>query len=217
VSLAHRGVLFLDEAPEFARPVLESLRQPLESGVAVVARAGFTVRFPARFQLVLASNPCPCGGGSGRGETCRCSSLERRRYTARLSGPLLDRVDLRVTLRRPRPSELMTGAPGESTALVAARVAAARDRTLRRLRDTPWTVNAEVPGAALRRRWPPDPAAETLLAAALRDGAGLSLRGADRVLRVAWTLTDLAGRGRPGRPEVAQALAMRTEELAWAA
>lgn len=216
VSLAHRGVLFLDEAPEFARPVLEALRQPLESGVAVVARAGFTARLPARFQLVLAANPCPCGGATGRGASCRCSPMERRRYAARLSGPLMDRVDLRVTLRRPRAAEL-AGGPAEGSGAVAARVDEARGRAARRLRGSAWALNAEVPGGVLRRRWPPDDPGARLLEQALRDPGRLTLRGADRVLRVAWTLADLAGAARPGRDEVARALALRAEEGSWAA
>ncbi|RZS86980.1 magnesium chelatase family protein [Motilibacter rhizosphaerae] len=202
VSLAHRGVLFLDEAPEFAAPVLDALRQPLESGRVVLARAAGTARYPARCTLVLASNPCPCGLATGRALECTCSSLARRRYAARLSGPLLDRVDLRVDVVPP----LGALDVGESTAAVGARVTAARERSAGRLAGTPWRTNAEVPGRELRARW--RVADDRLVRSAVESGA-LSLRGADRALRVSWTLADLAGRDRPSGDDVALALALR--------
>ncbi|MER7832074.1 YifB family Mg chelatase-like AAA ATPase [Streptomyces sp. NPDC095602] len=208
VSLAHRGVLFLDEAPEFSAKVLDALRQPLESGQVVVARAAGVVRLPARFLMVLAANPCPCGRHSAQGDTCECPSSVIRRYQSRLSGPLLDRVDLRVEVEPVGRADLMA-ANGEPSAAVAARVRAARERAAARLLGTSWTRNAEVPGHELRTRWHPAPGA---LAAAERDieRGLLTARGLDRVLRIAWTLADLAGRGRPDAGDVNLALELRT-------
>lgn len=207
VSLAHRGVLFLDEAPEFNPRVLDSLRQPLESGTVVVARAGFSLRFPARFQLVLAANPCPCGQAGPRGG-CTCSTVVRTRYLARLSGPLLDRIDLRLDLPRPSRAELLTEVAPEPSSIVAARVQEARERTRHRLRGLPWQVNADVPGPVLRREHPGTPEAMSLLSGALERGS-LSARGADRVLRVAWTIADLSAVPRPDGEHVHAALTLR--------
>ncbi|MDT0167010.1 YifB family Mg chelatase-like AAA ATPase [Actinotalea sp. AC32] len=205
-SRAHRGVLFLDEAPEFSPRVLETLRQPLEQGEIVLHRAAGSARYPARFQLVLAANPCPCGLSVGRGLDCTCTSLARRRYFSRLSGPLLDRVDVQVEVHPlSRADRLAQGVP-ESSAVVADRVAHARDRARRRLTGTPWTTNAEVPGSWLRAR----PGAPTHVLDRALDEGRLSLRGVDRVLRVAWTLADLAGRDVPGSDDVGQALLLRT-------
>ena len=207
-SRAHRGVLFLDEAPEFGQRVLETLRQPLEHGELVIHRAAGAARFPARFQLVLAANPCPCGMAHGKGLDCSCSPAARRRYLGKLSGPLLDRVDLQVNVEAVG-KDGMRAEPGESTAVVAARVAAAREAARERLAGTPWTLNAQVPGTwvrhRLRGRWavlrPVDDALDKGL---------LSLRGADRVLRLAFTIADLAGRGDPTTADVGLALTMRT-------
>ncbi|MFF8846991.1 YifB family Mg chelatase-like AAA ATPase [Streptomyces sp. NPDC015127] len=210
VSLAHRGVLFLDEAPEFSGKALDALRQPLESGHVVVARSGGVVRLPARFLMVLAANPCPCGRHTLHGAGCECPASVIRRYQARLSGPLLDRVDLRIEVEPVSRSDLLGhGGRGESTATVAARVLAARHRAATRLEGTPWTVNSEVPGHELRTRWTVAPGA---LGAAERDVERglLTARGLDRVLRVAWTIADLAGRDRPEAQDVALALELRT-------
>ena len=210
ISRAHHGVLFLDEAPEFSSRVLETLRQPLEHGEVVLHRAKGAARYPARFQLVLAATPCPCGMAVGTGAHCRCSTLERRRYLARLSGPLLDRVDVTATVRPLTRAALALADEPESSALVAARVAAARDRQRRRWAGTPWRTNAEVSGAHLRG---PDggidPALRTLLLDAV-DAGRLSMRGVDRCLRLAWTLADLAGHDRPILEDVTGALALRT-------
>lgn len=208
-SRAHRGVLFLDEAPEFSPRVLQTLRQPLEQGEIVIHRAAGSVRYPARFQLVLAANPCPCGLGVGKGLGCTCTSAARRRYFGRLSGPLLDRVDLQLEVAPVTRTDRARGTPGETSAVVASRVAAARTAALERLADTPWYTNAEVPGPWLRARLGAGP---SLLADVDRavDRGVLSLRGADRVLRVAWTLADLGGRVAPGRDDVGRALALRT-------
>lgn len=205
-SRAHRGVLFMDEAPEFSPRVLQTLRQPLEHGEMVIHRSGGTARYPARFQLVLAANPCPCGMSVGRGLDCTCSALARRRYFSRLSGPLLDRVDLQVEVL---PVTRLDREPGaaESSAQVADRVAAARAAAGARLARTPWRTNAEVPGSWLRAA-SGRPAVRDLDRAL--DAGTLSLRGVDRVLRVAWTLADLAGRDVPTSTDVGQALLLRT-------
>ncbi|MEV6396513.1 YifB family Mg chelatase-like AAA ATPase [Streptomyces sp. NPDC051907] len=210
VSLAHRGVLFLDETPEFSGKALDALRQPLESGHVVVARSAGVVRLPARFLMVLAANPCPCGRHTLHGAGCECPPSVIRRYQARLSGPLLDRVDLRVQVEPVNRGDLLgQGGRGESTAAVALRVREARERAAARLRDTPWTVNSEVPGQELRTRWLVAPGA---LAAAERDleRGLLTARGLDRVLRVAWTIADLGGRDRPQAYDVDLALELRT-------
>src|SRR5690606_32804953 len=160
VSLSHRGILFLDETPEFTSHALDALRQPLEAGHVVIARSAGVVRFPAKFLMVLAANPCPCGRFSLKDDQCECPPSAIRRYQARLSGPLLDRVDLRVEVDRVTRSEpAATGARGESTAQVAARVRAARERAAARLAGTPWRTNSEIPGRELRSRFHAAPGA----------------------------------------------------------
>jgi magnesium chelatase family protein len=207
-SLAHRGVLFLDEAPEFGRDCLDALRQPLESGEIVLARSGVTARFPARFTLVLAANPCPCAKTAGPAEGCSCSPTTRRRYLGRLSGPLLDRVDVKIELLPVGRKELLNDRGlAEPSAVVAERVAAARERTGRRLAGTPWRLNAEVPGSELRRTWAPSAGALRVVEKALERGT-ISARGVVKVIRVAWTIADLAGRPRPGKAECDQALGL---------
>lgn len=211
-SLAHRGVLFMDEAPEFAPAVLDALREPLESGQICVSRLAAQVRFPARFQLVLAANPCPCGQATGKGLACRCTPMAKLRYFGRLSGPLLDRVDLHREIRAATRREMRADRDlAETSATVAARVLDARERMRARLHETPWRTNGEVPGWALRRDWP---LAWDVVAPAERelDRGNLTARGVDRVLRVAWTLADLAGLDRPSRGEVATALFYRGVE-----
>jgi magnesium chelatase family protein len=210
---AHRGVLFLDEAPEFPRAVLDTLRQPLERGSVTIHRASGSATFPCRAQLVLAANPCPCASAAGD-TACTCSPLERRRYQARLSGPLLDRIDLRVDLPPVTRAAWLDGlAPPEGTAVVVRRVAAARAVAAERLSGTGLSVNGHVPGRLLRERWPVPRPSLRLAERALERGA-LSVRGFDRVLRVAWTLCDLAGLTVPGPDEVAEALGMRLQRAA---
>ncbi|WP_062205950.1 YifB family Mg chelatase-like AAA ATPase [Streptomyces sp. NBRC 109706] len=210
ISLAHHGVLFLDEAAEMSSQVLDALRQPLESGCVVVARAAGVVRMPARVLLVMATNPCPCGRhGSPLGD-CECLPSTVRRYRARLSGPLLDRVDLRVPVEPVSRAELIAPASGgESTARVAGRVLAARSRAAARFADSPWRTNSEVPGHELRTRWVPSPGA-LVRAERDMDRGLLTARGLDRVLRVAWTVADLAGHDRPSAVDVDAALELRT-------
>ncbi|GII91434.1 YifB family Mg chelatase-like AAA ATPase [Sinosporangium siamense] len=208
VSLAHRGILFLDEAPEFPRSVLDSLRQPLESGFVTVSRASGTVTFPARFTLILAANPCPCTQASEQGEACRCTPTVRRRYLGRLSGPLLDRIDVKITVARSSRSELLADRSFvESSKTVAERVLLARRRSARRLASTPWRTNAEIPSSALHSDFrPPDEAMKPLTACL--DNGSLSARGLDRVVRVAWSMSDLSGKRCPGPEETAGALAL---------
>jgi magnesium chelatase family protein len=207
-SLAHRGVLFLDEAPEFARDVLDALRQPLEAGEVVVARSGVTTRFPARFTLILAANPCPCARVAGPAEGCGCSPATRRRYLGRISGPLLDRVDVKIELEPVGRKELLNDRNlAESSRTVALRVVQARDRAARRLHDTPWRLNAEVPGSELRRSWPPAPGSLAVVERSLERGQ-ISARGVVKVIRVAWTIADLAGQPRPGKDECHAALGL---------
>jgi magnesium chelatase family protein len=207
-SLAHRGVLFLDEAPEFNRDVLDALRQPLESGEIAVARAAMQVTFPARFTLVLAANPCPCAKAASGGAGCGCSPAVRRRYLARLSGPLLDRVDVKVRLEPVSRHEMLYDRKfAESSDVVAKRVAAARERAAARLRDTPWRLNAEIPGAELRRSFAPAPGALRSLDRAMELGQ-VSARGADKIVRVAWSVADLAGAPRPGPKEIDTAIGL---------
>ncbi|TQJ90297.1 YifB family Mg chelatase-like AAA ATPase [Streptomyces sp. SLBN-31] len=210
VSLSHRGVLFLDETPEFSSRALDALRQPLEAGHVVIARSAGVVRFPAKFLMVLAANPCPCGRFSQTDDFCECPPSAVRRYQARLSGPLLDRVDLRVEVDRVTRAELTRrGARGESTATVADRVRAARQRAAARLAGTPWLTNSEVPGRELRSRWHAASGAMDEAERNLERGV-LTARGLDRVLRVAWTVADLVGHDRPDGTDVALALQLRT-------
>ena len=197
VSLAHRGVLFLDEAPEFPRNTLEALRQPLESSTVSLHRASWSGEVPADFQLVVAANPCPCGFHGARdsqARICRCAPAARRAYAGRISGPLLDRIDLRLQLH---PVRARTR--GEASAAVADRVAAARERGLQRWQS----VNARVTPAELSAH-PVDSRARDILDAHLRRSG--ALRSSVRITKVAWTLSDLAGRHRPSAEDVIEAI-----------
>ncbi|OBJ01062.1 hypothetical protein A5660_24440 [Mycobacterium alsense] len=205
VSRAHRGVLFLDECAEIAVSALEALRTPLEDGEIRLARRDGVACYPARFQLVLAANPCPCAPADPR--DCVCAAAAKRRYLGKLSGPLMDRVDLRVQMNAVRAGAIAV-TDGESTAQVRRRVAAARDAAAERWRPYGFRTNAEVSGTLLRRKFRPGNAAMDPLKRAL-DGGLLSIRGLDRTLRVAWSLADLAGRASPGLDEVATALSFR--------
>ncbi len=209
VSRAHRGVLFLDECAEIRTSVLEALRTPLEDGEIRLARRDGVARYPARFQLVLAANPCPCAPADPK--DCICSSLQRRRYLGKLSGPLLDRVDLRVPMYTIRAGAF-AAEPAESTAQVRARVAQARAAAAERWRKRGFTTNAEVTGAVLRRHFRLGTAAMAPVRAAVDRGL-LSFRGVDRSLRVAWTLADLGGRTTPNVDDVSTALSFRQTEL----
>ncbi|WP_225855810.1 ATP-binding protein [Microbacterium algeriense] len=201
----------IDEAAEFSRVALDALRQPLESGAIEVHRAGFTARFPARFQLLLAMNPCPCGNYGVRGAECICPPMAIRRYATRLSGPLRDRIDIDLQVTRVAASRATGRSAGVTTTAAArARVAAARKRAAARWQSTPWRRNADVPGTWLRQGALRLPAgARAPLDRALERGA-LTLRGYDRVLRVAWTMADLADREQPGVDEIGRALHLRS-------
>ncbi|GAB4047728.1 YifB family Mg chelatase-like AAA ATPase [Catellatospora paridis] len=210
LSLAHRGVLFLDEAPEFTRHALDTLRQPLEGGVVTLGRSRGVVVYPAQVQLVLAANPCPCARPSGDAG-CACTPQVKRRYLGRISGPLLDRIDIRLTLLPLKAAHLFTDASvRESSQVVAQRVAAARDTAAARWAGLGARCNGEVPGTVLRqRRWRlPDDVTEGLRRRL--DTGEMSARGHDRVLRMAWTLSDLAGLDRPGKEEINIALNLRS-------
>jgi magnesium chelatase family protein len=212
---AAHGVLFLDEAPEFSAVSLDALRQPLESGVITISRASGSARFPARFQLVLAANPCPCGNYEVRDAECTCTPMVRRRYLARLSGPLLDRIDIQLQVRRITAAQvrLARTSPNPTTAAARARIEAARERTAARLHDTPWHLNAHVAGSWLRTpAGQPRRGATTALDRALERG-GITMRGYDRVLKIAWTLADLDGIDRPGEDQVGRALLLRKAAL----
>ena len=210
VSLAHRGVLFLDELPEFRRHVLEVLRQPLEEGRITISRSRGTLCLPARFQLVSAMNPCPCGQRGSAARPCRCTPREARAYLSRLSGPLLDRIDLHVGVRPLTFAEL--SAPrAESSSQVAARVAGARRRQQARLGQTGVACNAQLSTDALRRVARPPAEVEGVLRDAV-DRLGLTARGLNRLLRLARTLADLGGRAEIGSGDVTEALFFRGAE-----
>ncbi|WP_060915201.1 YifB family Mg chelatase-like AAA ATPase [Microbacterium oleivorans] len=207
IARASGGVLFLDEAGEFSGHALDALRQPLESGCIEIHRVGFRAVLPARFQLVVATNPCPCGNYGVPGGACSCPSLAIRRYLGRLSGPLIDRIDIELGLQR--VSATQSTAAEMTTAVGRERVAVARERALRRLHETPWRTNGEVDGTWLRSGpLRPDPAITRPLDDALHRGS-LTLRGYDRVLRVSWTLADLAGRDRPSAADIGGALYLK--------
>ncbi len=204
ISLAHLGVLFLDELGEFPRIVLDSLREPLEDGLVRISRAKVSAVLPARFLLVAATNPCPCGEGMTPG-SCRCSRSARERYLARLSGPLLDRFDLSISLAKPQVDELLSIAPGEPSSIVAFRVSMAREIA----RDRGVACNSRIPSWALEQLAPLTPEAMGLIERRLRSGV-LSARGMDSVRRVALTIADLAGENPPVKVEhVAEALQLR--------
>jgi magnesium chelatase family protein len=205
VSNAHRGVLFLDECAEIGVKALEALRTPLEDGEIRLARRDGVARYPARFQLVLAANPCPCAPADPR--DCICPAASKRRYLGKLSGPLMDRVDLRIEMS-PMRSGAMQAEQGEPTVAVRERVAVARRAAADRWAQFGFRTNAEVSGALLRRRFRPARDVMRPLTTALDQGT-LSIRGVDRTLRVAWSLCDLAGRESPNLEDVSTALSFR--------
>ncbi len=208
---ASHGVLFLDEAPEFSRTVLDALRQPLESGVISIHRANAVAHFPGRFQLVMAANPCPCGQYGARDSECTCPPNSRRKYVGRLSGPLLDRIDIQFRVQRITAAQLRLSAEGShtSSAVARGRVVAARAAAAERLEGTPWSVNSEVPGTWLR-----GPAARLGVSTTVSidralERGGITMRGYDRILRLAWTICDLDGATVPTADHVGQALYLR--------
>ena len=208
---ASHGVLFLDEAPEFPSSVLDALRQPLESGVISIHRANAVAHFPGSFQLVMAANPCPCGQYGARDSQCTCTPMARRRYLGRISGPLLDRIDIQLRVNRITSAQvrLADESARVSTRAARARVHAAREIASARLASTPWSLNSHVPGQWLRSSaMRPAPATTASIDRALERG-GITMRGYDRVLRLAWTLADLDGDQRPDANHVGRALYLR--------
>ena len=209
VSLAHHGVLFLDEMPEFDRRVLEALRQPIEEGRITVSRALRSLSFPARFVLVAAMNPCPCGYYGDPKRACRCTPQQTARYHGRLSGPLRDRIDLIVEVEAVPISHLTEGSPGESSAVVRERVLSARDRQL--TRNSRARVNAQLSGAELKRVAPLDPACRRLLERSA-ERLHMSARAFHRVIRVSRTIADLAGADAIALDHLGEALQYRFVE-----
>ena len=207
-SLAHGGVLFVDEAPECSPGVLDALRQPLESGSVTITRSVGSVSYPANFLLVLAANPCPCGRFNGKGRSCTCTSIQIRRYLNKLSGPLLDRVDIRTYVEAPSRTEMASEIPGESSEIVRARVIAARQASSDRFADCAWTLNAEIPSKDLRMRFRAEKSAMNFLHVEL-DNERLSARGFHKVLRLAWSIADNLGHLIPTRSDVGNAYQMR--------
>jgi len=205
VSLADQGVLFLDETPEFRRECLDGLRQPLEHGHVTVSRVGYHVVMPAKFQLCCAANQCPCGPAVGK--RCECTSAQRRRYFTRLSGPLLDRIDVRIGLSLPTKAEMKSTNGVEATEAVAKRVHLAREVAQLRLQGTGWQTNGEVAGSYLRKHLWPRSASELLDAA--YQTRRISLRGIERVVRVAWSIADCAGHAEPTIDDIGLALSLR--------
>ncbi len=207
-SLAHHGVLFIDEAPECATGVLDSLRQPLEAGTVTIARSIGNVTFPAQFLLVLAANPCPCGKFSGRGRSCTCTSAQVRRYLGKLSGPLMDRIDLRVHVDPVGRIDMARIELGETSALIRARVIAARAVAEQRFAGLGYSLNSQIPARALRTNFQPERAAMSFLHDEL-EREHITARGLHKIVRVSWTLSDLHGHVLPTLADVKQAHSIR--------
>jgi magnesium chelatase family protein len=214
ISLADRGVLFLDELPEFHRDVLEVLRQPLESGTVTVSRVRQTLTYPAHFLLVAAMNPCPCGWYGDTTHPCTCSALEVRRYRSRISGPLLDRFDMVLSVPRLQPSELGELRTGEASSVIRDRVTAARGRARERLEEYGLNANADLSGPQVRRLVILDRDAQAFLSTAVTR-FGLSGRGYDKILKVARTIADLDGAQRVRSDHISEALQYRTAGASW--
>lgn len=208
ISLASHGVLFLDEAPEFSNEVLQALRQPLEDSQIQIHRTNGSATFPAKFQLVLAANGCPCGYYAT--VKCKCSPQQIRKYKTKLSGPLLDRIDIQIELQKVNPREVADDQHRESSLEIARRVRRARQRARQRLEGTPWSSNAEVPGRWYRNRITSGTPLQRMVTEIIDKGA-LSLRGLDKIIRVAWTIADLDERVEPTVEDLFQAQTYRSK------
>ncbi|MBI2956204.1 MAG: ATP-binding protein, partial [Acidobacteria bacterium] len=216
VSLAHNGVLFLDELPEFQRNALEVLRQPLEDGVVTISRAATSLTFPARFLLVGAMNPCPCGFFNDPTRECRCTPTQIQRYVSKISGPLLDRIDIHIDVPAVRYRELRGPAPAEDSAAVRGRIARARERQLERFRGDKIYSNTQMPSRLIRHYCQIDAASEKLLEHAITR-LGLSARAHDRILKVARTIADLDASEAIASKHVSEAVQYRTlDRTYWA-
>ena len=211
VSLAHHGVLFLDELPEFTRRTLETLRQPLESGVVTISRASGTMDFPCSFMLVAAMNPCPCGYLGDPHHSCRCRPGDVARYRQKISGPLLDRFDLLIEVPPVDPAQLLRTPDGESSAVILERVLASRERQRIRYAGTGISCNARLSSKQLRRFCPLTAQQQELLLTSVNQ-LGLSARAFDRILRVARTIADLAGHDSPTDSDIYDAIQFRQFE-----
>ncbi len=209
ISLAHHGVLFLDELPEFKRSALEVLRQPLEDSVVSIARSAGKITLPCAFMLVAAMNPCPCGYLGDSKHECRCSPTQIQRYRARVSGPLLDRIDIHIEAPAVSITELRSTAPGESSAAISARVQTARDLQLARYRGSRTTSNARMTHQQIRAHIPLDSTLGDLLQQAMEQ-LSLSARAYDRILKVARTIADLAGSERVEANHLLEAIQYRS-------
>jgi len=207
-TLAHHGVLFIDEAPECAIGVLDALRQPLESGTVTIARSVGSLTFPAQFLLILAANPCPCGKFTGKGRACICSSLQVRRYLSKLSGPLMDRIDMRVQVEPVSRVEMSQTELGESSSVIRERVVRARNIAKQRFSDEKWSLNSQIPSRALRTTYKPERSAMNFLHDQL-DRELLTARGLHKIIRLSWTLADLAERPIPNLSDVQRAHQLR--------
>lgn len=214
ITLSHNGVLFLDELPEFSRGVLEALRQPLEDHIVTIARAARTLRFPCAFTLVAAMNPCPCGWLTDPVKRCTCSSREVQKYLARISGPLMDRIDLHIEVPAVAAEELMQARPGEESASIKKRTTAAREAQKERFRGTLTTANAFMSHPQLREFCRPEPEAAALLKQAIKE-LRFSARAHDKILKISRTIADLAGKERIDEEAVAEAVLYRSLDRDW--
>ena len=208
ISLAHRGVLFIDEAPECAVGILDALRQPLETGTVTISRSVGSVNFPAQFLLVLAANPCPCGKFSGKGHGCTCSSLQVRRYLGKLSGPLLDRIDIKVEVEPVGRVDLDSSLKSESSKSIRQRVAASRAKAAKRFAGLGYSLNSDIPAKSLRTEFRPERAGMNFLHDQL-DKEFITARGLHKVIRLSWTLADLADHPIPTLNDVQGAYQLR--------
>jgi magnesium chelatase family protein len=211
ISLAHHGVLFLDELPEFSRASIEVMRQPLEEGTVTIARAAGTYTYPARFQLVASMNPCPCGYRGVRGAECRCDDASVAKYVSKLSGPLLDRIDLQIEIARVPFDDMVRRDDSERSSTIRDRVVAARAIARERFAGTPISANADIPASHVRTYCPLDEEAMRLLAHASAKRQ-FSARALDRIARVARTIADLGAYANIGAVHVAEAIQYRSLE-----